>query len=199
MRLAREGGCCTDACCESVASLASPLLVREGAGEDRERDEVGQSQAHAAHGAAREQHARPGEPASPVPNGQQTPEQCREQEPESRVEERVDVDNPRWAAQSNHVGKGRCENPSGAIGRTPQGARQLRRCQRRVVGDSCVGQAVVATFFVDIHRQRLERIDLSILVGGVELDERRESKYRVPELTEHPEEKDNGRDTGGAD
>jgi hypothetical protein len=138
-----------------------PAPRREGAGEDRERDEVGQRQAHAAHGAAREQHARPGEPASPVPNGQQTPEQCREQEPESRVEERVDVDNPRWAAQSNHVGKGRCENASGAIGRTPQARASSRRCQRRVVGDLCVGQAVVATSFVDIHRQRLERIDLS--------------------------------------
>ncbi len=98
------------------------------------------------------------------------------------------MDDPGRVSQGDHPRQERRENPARAVGDAVHRPRELRGGQRGVVGDLRVIEAVVAAALaVDEDRHLAERLDLRVVVGGVELEEFGEPVDRVPEPRDEPE------------
>ncbi len=166
-----------------------------GAGQEGERDQVGEGFAHAGQGPGRKEDSRPGEPAAEILHRQEPPEQGREDQPREDVEEDVDLDDPAGIAAGQEPGeRGRQDAPA-AIGEIVDRAPQLRGAQEGVIGDLGVGDAVVgAGVLEDIHRLGAEFGDLFRVVRAVELDERRQAPHRVPKAGHETSEEEDGGD-----
>ena len=165
--------------------LPRPFGGEEGGRENREGDEVGEGEAHAGECPGGKEYPGPREQAAGVGDGEEFPEEDGEGEPRDEVEKWIRVDDPSGLAGTEEPCEGGREDAAGAVAKVVHRTRECGVAQRRVVGDLRVVESVVAAVVaVDEDGQFAEGGDLQIVVGCVELDERREAVNGVPEASD---------------
>lgn len=165
--------------------LPRPFGGEEGGRENREGDEVGEGEAHAGECPGGKEYPGPREQAAGVGDGEEFPEEDGEGEPRDEVEKWIRVDDPSGLAGTEEPCEGGREDAAGAVAKVVHRTRECGVAQRRVVGDLRVVESVVAAV-VAVHEngQLAEGGDLQLVVGRVELDERREAVNGVPEASD---------------
>ena len=195
----RPGSAASNVSRDKPAAASQPLAWRpaglprgHGSREEGQRNQVGQGFAHAGERSRRKEDPRPGEPAAKILHRQQPPQQGRQDQPREDVEQHVDLDDPPGIAPRQHPGeRGRQDAPP-AIGQVVDRPPQLRRPEERMIGDLGVGDSVVGPGVLeDVHRLGMEFVgSFFCVIRAVELHERRQAPYRVPETGDQAEEEE---------